>query len=31
MEVTRRRGRKRGKLLDDLKDREDTLFWRRKL
>ena len=26
MEVTRRRGRRRNKLLDDLKDREDTLI-----
>jgi hypothetical protein len=26
MEVTRRRGRRRRKLLDDLKDREDTLI-----
>ena len=26
MEVTRRRGRKHRKLLDDLKDREDTLI-----
>ena len=26
MEVTRRRGRRRKKLLDDLKEREDTLI-----
>ena len=33
MEVARRRGRRRKKLLDDLKERrgEDTLIWRRKL
>jgi hypothetical protein len=33
IEMTRRRGRRRKKLLDDLKDRtrQDTLIWRRKL
>jgi hypothetical protein len=31
IEVTGRRGRRRTKLLDDLKEREDTLIGRRKL
>jgi hypothetical protein len=31
IEVTGRRGRRRRKLLDDLKEREDTLISRRKL
>jgi len=31
IEVTGRRGRKRKKLLDDLKERKDTLIRRRKL
>ena len=31
MEVTRRRGRRRKKLLDDLKDRKGYSHWRRKL
>jgi ribosomal 50S subunit-associated protein YjgA (DUF615 family) len=31
IEVTGRRGRRRRKLLDDLKEREDTLIRRRKL
>jgi len=31
MEVTRRRGRRRKKLLDDLRTGEDTLIWRRNL
>jgi len=31
MEVTRIRGRRRRKLLDDLKEGEDILIWRRKL
>jgi hypothetical protein len=29
--MTRRRGRRRRKLLDDLKERQDTHIWRRKL
>ena len=31
IEVTGRQGRRRIKLLDDLKEREDTLIWKRKL
>ena len=31
IEVTRRRGRRRKKLLNDLRTGEDTLIWRRKL
>jgi hypothetical protein len=31
IEVTGRQGRRRRKLLDDLKEREDTLIWKRKL
>jgi len=31
IKVTGRRGRRRRKLLDDLKERGDTLIWRRKL
>ena len=31
MEVTRRRGRRRKKLLDDRRTGEDSLIWRRKL
>ena len=29
IEITGRRGRRRRKLLDDLKDREDILIWRK--
>jgi len=31
LEVTGRRGRRRRKLLDGLKEREDIIIWRRKL
>jgi len=31
IEVTGRWGRRRRKLLDNLKERQDTLIWRRKL